>query len=39
MADEQSVQQQATQTTDEVITAPAEKRLDLPEAASKDFTW
>ena len=38
MADEQSVQQ-TTQATDEVITAPAEKRLDLPEAASKDFTW
>ena len=39
MADEQNVQQQATQAADEVITAPAEKRLDLPETASKDFTW
>ena len=39
MADEQSSQQQTAQTTDEVITAPAEKRLDLPEAASKDLAW
>ena len=39
MADEQSSQQQTTQAADEVITAPAEKRLDLPEAASKDLTW
>lgn len=39
MADEQNVQQQAAKVADEVIMAPAEKRLDLPEAASKDFTW
>lgn len=39
MADEQSSQQQTTQEADEVITAPAEKRLDLPAAASKDLAW